>query len=903
MQANSLYQVSNGYLDKKGREIHLDLGEAMISDSLFSRYMLKHGVTMNKRNKSTDLIVMDFKYGVKAQTVVKENKEEISSQELRDYYYVNGATITWDTYNKEGEIVKSKTVKYKMLMRSTGKAKEGKCVFIREDLHTKALKYLTMDLHYKMPFENAQIVEMSAYCTMVTASAEDYIKIPLENMLIVKDEDVSAMVKAVAVKSKDVITGIDYNATEDYINGFDLTFCKDKIEDNTKLRYIPKNKKSLEKNGISIGDCPTKKKKVCYVDRDNEELEVTNTLWDGMGIIDESIFPKNMEGFIYCRSHFFKSCLFRGNIQQYFKDWCIKNGEDYGTKQVPDMFGKLYYLKNIKVIITQNSIKWIKLEKLMGKTDREAYNYYKRFMKKHKNEFSIVKSAHQSKWGDMQRGSFQIYNSLPTTDREILKKIAIPSIEYFNRLQTSYDAFIEHLKITGSMRYSINNVLIALDKLNDNFKYTDYYKEQRNDITSKFKRERLQLGKLFQNGDNLTICGNVIALLMKVVGENPLDEPCFQVLNDGIQCYTTRFDEGERIAGFRSPHNSPNNIVHLINTYPELLRRYFPKLGNNVIVINGIGSDCQSRLNGQDLDTDSLFATNQPDMVDLAKEAYINYPTIINNIKLASNSQYNKDMHSYAEMDNKISSSQTAIGRASNIAQLALGYYYSNGKENKELEDVFIICSVLAQVAIDGAKRTFEIDINPELNRLSKLPCMQRDIKYPKFYDDIQKKKPYYPKDKEKIKEMRKQVGKVGKFSCPMDILYWIIDDEVIDRRKYKDLIEEKHAKWSDVFEYRIGEKRSEQYKKIISIVEEYDRETQKLDINEKDYSDQVMLRFERCLDKLKNLTISEVTMSALIQYAFIPNGGVKDKLLTVLYDKSPETFLKSFKKTTKNCG
>ena len=80
----------------------------------------------------------------------------------------------------------------------------------------------------------------------------------------------------------------------------------------------------------------------------------------------------------------------------------------------------------------------------------------------------------------------------------------------------------------------------------------------------------MQLGKLFQYGDNLTICGNPIALLMKVTcGQDEesrkdyLEEGCFQQKDDCIQCYTTRFEDGEMLAGFRSPHNSPNNIVYL----------------------------------------------------------------------------------------------------------------------------------------------------------------------------------------------------------------------------------------------------------------------------------------------------------------------------------------------------
>lgn len=64
-----------------------------------------------------------------------------------------------------------------------------------------------------------------------------------------------------------------------------------------------------------------------------------------------------------------------------------------------------------------------------------------------------------------------------------------------------------------------------------------------------------------------------------------------------------------RIAGFRSPHNSPNNIVHLINVYPPSIQN-ISQIRKN-IVINGIGTDVQSRLNGQDLDTDAIYATNQ----------------------------------------------------------------------------------------------------------------------------------------------------------------------------------------------------------------------------------------------------------------------------------------------------
>lgn len=359
IQANSLYAVNNYVEDENktdNKKPYLDLGEAVINNSLFSNYMMHHAVVVNKKGKSKDFIVMKFDYGV---------KDGMSAKELRDYYYENGAVVTWNEYEEP--------IHYEMLMRSTGKAKEGDCIFIRENLHSTALKYITMDLWDRMPYDNADIVGMSAYAPLVTATAIDYIIIPMENIFIVKDEDVCAMVNAVSVKTHNVPYEkkvIDWEETEKIINEYGLTFYKKKRRDNPKLKYIRKSKIALRENGIL--DYPTKTdvyyKNECHVYRPGKKAEVKNTLWDGMGLCDESIFPedKGMEGFIYCRSHFFKSCLFRGNIQDYFRDYY---GDAYETATAADMFGNIFHVKDIKVIITENSIKWIKFTDIMGVPD------------------------------------------------------------------------------------------------------------------------------------------------------------------------------------------------------------------------------------------------------------------------------------------------------------------------------------------------------------------------------------------------------------------------------------------------------------------------------------------------------------------------------------------------------
>lgn len=198
-------------------------------------------------------------------------------------------------------------------------------------------------------------------------------------------------------------------------------------------------------------------KKECCCDRASELSEITNTLWDGMGIIDNSIFPENMEGFIYCRSYFFKSCLFRGNIQDYFRDYY---GENYETAYETDMTGRRMKVTDIKVIVTENSLKWIKFLELMSKsgTMEDGFKYYSKIMKKDGEMFAIVETAHSSKYDELQRSSFQMNNTLLTTDCDILGEIAIPSIEYCNELKIDDEAFLKYLEVTGSARYSINEV-------------------------------------------------------------------------------------------------------------------------------------------------------------------------------------------------------------------------------------------------------------------------------------------------------------------------------------------------------------------------------------------------------------------------------------------------------------
>ena len=187
-------------------------------------------------------------------------------------------------------------------------------------------------------------------------------------------------------------------------------------------------------------------------------------------------------------------------------------------------------------------------------------------------------------------------------------------------------------------------------------------------------------------------------------------------------------------------------------------------------------------------------------MVKAAEYCYRYYPTIVNALK-ESGITYQNTKSDYARMDNKFSKSQMGIGYSSNLAQLAMTYYWTELEKPdpdeirlKELYDNFVILSVLAQVLIDSCKREYEIDGNAEIERIANLDCMKLNKYYvsqsgkvksykcdfPEFMKYTREIK--YTKDgkelpHEEINEMKNKLKRrINKdLVCPMNWLeYWL---------------------------------------------------------------------------------------------------------------------------------
>jgi len=323
---------------------------------------------------------------------------------------------------------------------------------------------------------------------------------------------------------------------------------------------------------------------------------------------------------------------------------------------------------------------------------------------------------------------------------------------------------------------------------------------------------------------------------------------------------------------------------YLHNVYNDKMFKYFD-FSDEIVAVNMIGTDFQDRNNGSDQDSDGIYTTNQLDIVNYAKFCYLNYPTIVNNIPV-ENKTYDNTLLNYAKIDNMLASAQLAIGEASNLAQLALTYNY-NFKDSK-YDDYVCILSVLAQVAIDNAKRKFDIDLNKEIKRIKKDMNIKQNG-YPVFWK--------YIKD-ENFK------GKINKnLKCPMNYLCEL---------KFKEYKPEEVTLSMEYFFKKIDLKEDRRKsKKVENLIEKYSLmqyKTLQNQVKNKENDDYLLLMndFEEMIKDIRGIYISGDYLglfSWLINRAFKISSGSKRRIdimnSNTEYNKS--TLLKTLFTINKN--
>lgn len=326
-----------------------------------------------------------------------------------------------------------------------------------------------------------------------------------------------------------------------------------------------------------------------------------------------------------------------------------------------------------------------------------------------------------------------------------------------------------------------------------------------------------------------------------------------------------------------------------------------------------------------------MLVTNQKEIVKASKICYENYPTVVNDLK-ESGVSYQNTKTAYADMDNKFSGSQMGIGWSSNLAQLAMTYYWTElAKENpdekllKEYYDNFAILATLAQIVIDSCKRSFEIDGEEEIKRISKLPCMSltktietddgklktvkcdfpefmkytREIKYTKDGKEL----PYETISKNKNK-LRRRIN--SDLQCPMN---WL--EEWLD--KIQNISSTNTIPTKDFFIKMHGRPNDKQMSAIMGLVKEYDDCVKAYNIvppkTEDEYAFTIIEKADAILEKLQTINVRNVlTINRLLEVALGLSSeiGVSHrrkynpakytrKLLNLLYKTNKDRFLANF--------
>jgi hypothetical protein len=535
--------------------------------------------------------------------------------------------------------------KYVLYKRSSSKARVGSCLFIKEKYYDKMIKWSRMNLDFQLGETVDELASLKAYESLTLSGIEDTVTIKPQEILLIAD-----------------IKG-------EFVHWASVTELVERI--------------------------PVTREK---------EIKNDNIIFDGQALADTSLFQTDEEahqkGMMLLRNRFFKSCAFNTNIQKYF--------ENNGISYVNDMFGRKKDATKIKLIITPSSLKLFKFvyktkEKTKGEVKEENYNRvcYDYWLKNLSHKFGICKHEKASPFGNYNQLSYQMINSMPFTYEDI-EELLQEEIRYVNLLKndvTVFKQYISNYNVSNSRDFIFNALAV-----NAEVQYTQLYKNFRGDKVEDYIKN-LQNGKIkVPDTDYAVLCGNPYEMLRYAAGK-----PMESTLHKGKQVYCSKFEDGQKVVGFRNPHICAGNVLVAENVYKEEFAKYF-NLTENIVIINSYDNDFYDRLQGADLDSDTVLLSSNPLLLKRALEC-VDYLTPVNRIVIDKTPRrYNTD--DMARIDNVIS--ENDIGYIVNWSQILNSYYwneYNNGKPPELLEFLYNKISMLSsfsQLEIDKAKKYFD---------------------------------------------------------------------------------------------------------------------------------------------------------------------------------------------------
>lgn len=567
--------------------------------------------------------------------------------------------------------------------RSSGSSRVGKCLFIDDRMYSRMHKWELCGLTVKEG-QQIDLAALEAYIALTLSSIIGLVSIRPENFLVIDDYESVFRDEVIAVRASD--------------DGW--------------LTASP------------------------------EEVEVSNSIWDGQSLIDKSLMGEFDEhGMILLRNRFFKSACFNCNLQQFFAD--------HGITDVAQLNGHTFAenIEDIKIITTPSSIKYLKfgsLDKWLSLLEEDG-------------DFGVVKHEKPTHFfdGRMVQIHYQLLNSLQMSQDEV-DALLKPSLDYLHLIQSDPAVLRYHIRYAGGDEEMMpvstpNDVVYQMLGVTDAFTKTKLYYDFRQDVTKAFKKS-LSRGHVLVNGNYSTLLGNPVEMLYAAIGRFDGESR----LGVG-HIYSQRFEFNHTILGSRSPHVTSGNVWLTKNVDSEEIRMYL-NLSNEVVCVNSIGENLLMRLSGADFDSDTALLTDNPILIGAAERNYNNFlvPTSLVDSKKTVR-HYTKSEQ--ADLD--IKTSVNKIGEIVNLSQELNTKLWDMLNNEASVEDVAeLYCDIakldiLSGIEIDKAKKEFVIDSVAEI-RVLRQKYGERDedgrqVK-PNFFGKIARIKGYYDSSRKNYK-------------------------------------------------------------------------------------------------------------------------------------------------------
>ncbi|WP_061336683.1 hypothetical protein [Clostridium botulinum] len=778
-----------------------------------------------------------------------------NKNKIRKYLYNNGFIM-------DG-------IKYVFYKRGAGKAKNGYALYIQKSMKDMLIKRSRLGLKFKKD-EEVDLTSLLAYESLISSGVEYTIKLDPKTEILLIDDIYGKKFKSLASVTR---------------------------EKNNEIKT------------------------------ENETIEIQNCLTDGQGLLDESVFKKyNKEnkGMMLLRSDMFKDCGFNTKLQEWFKENEIK--------KIKDMFNNEYDATKIKLITTPNSLKFLKFAYKFTKTQtieeynnlsqekqsdikKKCYEYWKDNID---DTFGVVKCDKEGNYGNYNRLTYQLLNSIPNLTHNELMEITKKEREYVMLLKNDEAVFRNYLgcdakaslKLEKDIEkgditlYENTDLMNALLLVNSDIQYTTKFKKMKSDLISNYI-SHLKEGKIrIKDAKYVTIVSNPYEMLLATMGEYKENS-----IMKGREVYCKYYNNNQEFCVSRNPHINAGNVMYAKNKYHKEYKWF--NFTDNIMVVNFYDNDMPDRLQGEDTDSDVNLIIPNKILIEKAKYCEENFPTPINKVKGKSKpKKYN--MKELQKLD--IVLSNNYIGKIVNMSQI-INSYMNNAIFEKmpkeiinELYQASSKLSSMSQIEIDKSKKVFDnINMGKELSKIKNIKSIryiEENDKYgqlakkmivPKFFNIVSDSNEYRVFDR---------------FNTPLDIL-----QDVLMFKGGKRLSGKKNIKFKDLLIqskdlegiYQINSANA-----ILKIVLKCGKKINGLNLKTCTLNNKAKQTVKRkakmeAVEKIKKLLPSEATILSILKQCF---DEKEDKLgfkkygmltLNLLFMSKKIQVLKCFKKSNMN--